>query len=277
MTAAKRWKRALEARAIPQALIDAAPASPWGFPRELFEARAARSVDASLDPSPTTTRAREVLPERGTVLDVGVGGGATSLPLADRASTIIGVDAQHDMLGTFASLAASTGVRTEAVEGHWPEVAARVPGVDVVVSGHTIYNTPELIPFVGAIDDHARHRAVLEATDHHPLGWMTDLWRTFHDLDIPDEPSIDLAIEVLDELGLEPQRQDQPGGDDDPAGGGFVSKEAAVALMRTRLCLTPADDAAIEEALGSRLRVRDGLWSAGPHERIVVTLWWDRR
>jgi hypothetical protein len=29
------------------------------------------------------------------------------------------------------------------------------------------------------------------------------------------------------------------------------------------------------EALGARLVEHDGLWSAGPNEQPIVTLWWD--
>lgn len=273
MNAAARWRRALEARGIPQALIDAAPASPWGFPREVFEARAARSTQADPGETPTAARALEALPDGGTVLDVGVGGGATSLPLAGRAGTIIGVDAEADMLEAFITTGGGVGVATTAIEGRWPEIEGRVPEADVVTSGHTIYNVPELGAFVSALDGHARHRVVLEATDRHPLGWMTDLWRTFHDLDIPDEPRIELAIDVLRGIGIDPHRRDRSG-DDDP-GGGFTTKEAAIALVRTRLCLTPDHDAAIAERLGTRLRRWDGRWSAGPSGRAVVTLWWD--
>jgi precorrin-6B methylase 2 len=275
VNAAERWRQALDARAIPQGLIDAAPESPWGFPRELFEARGAKVIDPKADVTPTTERAMEVLPEGGTVLDIGVGGGATSLPLATRAASITGVDGQQDMLQSFASTATSAGVQAIAVEGRWPDVARQVPTADVVVSGHTLYNVADLVPFVAALNDHAQRRVVLEATDRHPLGWMADLWRTFHGLDIPDEPRVELAMKVMAETGIEALRQDRPGGDDDPAGGGFTTREAAVALVRTRLCLTPADDGAIAEALGSRLRLRNGRWSTGPHERTVVTLYWD--
>ncbi|HEY6568092.1 MAG TPA: class I SAM-dependent methyltransferase [Actinomycetota bacterium] len=276
MNPGERWRAALEARAIPQELIDAAPESPWGFPREVFEARGARVIDPAAGVSPTTDRATEATPEGGIVLDVGVGGGATSLPLATRAGTIIGVDGQPDMLEAFTSTATAAGVRAIAVEGRWPDVAPAVPVADVVMSGHTLYNAPDLEPFVLALHDHALQRVVLEATGRHPLGWMADLWRIFHGLDIPDEPRVELAIEVMGSIGIEPRRHDRPGGDDDPAGGGFTTRDAAVALVRTRLCLRPDDDAAIADALGSRLRLRNGRWSAGPHERTVVTLWWDR-
>ena len=116
---------------------------------------------------------------------------------------------------------------------------------------------------------------MLEATERHPLGWMHDLWRRFHDLDIPDAPSIDLAVEVIEATGIEVSREDRPDRDDDPGAGGFDSAEEAVALIRTRLCLPASRDAELTEALGDRLRLRHGLWTAGPPSRTVVTLWWD--
>ncbi len=54
-----------------------------------------------------------------------------------------------------------------------------------------------------------------------------------------------------------------------------VRKAEAVAPVRRRPCLAPDRDPKAEEALGDRLREHDGLWSAGPDRRVVVTLWWD--
>ena len=51
--------------------------------------------------------------------------------------------------------------------------------------------------------------------------------------------------------------------------------EDAIALVRKRLCLAADRDDEIAEALGSRLGEHVGLWTAGPHEQAVVTLWWD--
>ena len=274
MTAADRWAQALEARAIPQRIIDAAPASPWGFPTEAFRSRARRAASRRV-PTPTTTRAREALPASGTVLDVGVGGGATSLPLADRAALIIGFDQQGDMLEVFGEAARAAGVGADTVEGRWPDDHEAAPAVDVVMSGHTVYNVPDLGQFVLALDAHARSRVVLEATDRHPLGWMSDLWLRFHGIVIADAPAVDLAIGLMGSIGIDVSREDRSEGLDDPSAGGFESREGAVALIRTRLCLPASRDADIAEALGDRLRLRHGLWTAGPPSRTVVTLWWD--
>ena len=99
-TAAERWREDLEAWAIPQALIDAAPESPYGFPAELFRRRAAGAASSRAD-SPSTLRALDALPAGGTVVDVGSGGGSMSLPLAGRASLLTAVDGQADMLAAF--------------------------------------------------------------------------------------------------------------------------------------------------------------------------------
>jgi hypothetical protein len=59
------------------------------------------------------------------------------------------------------------------------------------------------------------------------------------------------------------------------AGRGFERREDAIGLVRRRLCLPAGRDDEIADALGTRLSEHDGLWSAGPYEQQVVTLWWD--
>jgi SAM-dependent methyltransferase len=207
------------------------------------------------------------------VLDVGVGGGAASLPLADRTALIVGVDTSTDMLAAFEEGASAAGVRAQAFEGAWPDVAPRIPRADVVVCHHVLYNVRDLGPFVGALDAHARRRVVVEITDTHPLAWMSDLWRRFHSLERPDGPTADDALEALHELGLDARRDAEPR---TPLSSGFERREDAIALVRRRLCLRPDRDQEIEDALGDRLTERGGLWSAGPPTQTLVTLWWDR-
>jgi SAM-dependent methyltransferase len=205
--ASERWRRQLAAWAIPEDILAAAPESPYGFATECFRRRGERA--AASEPKATTLRALEALPEGGSVLDVGVGGGGTSLPLAERAGSIVGFDAQPDMLEGFRENAAHLDVRVETLIGAWPEDADDAPLVDVVVSGHVCYNTPDLGPFARALDRHARHRVVLELTDRHPLAWMSDLWMTFHGLARPDGPTADDAEAVLRETGLDVAREEK--------------------------------------------------------------------
>ncbi len=263
------WAEQLRAWAIPEEILAAAPESPYGFPAELFRHRAESALAG--EPSPSHRRALEALPPGGTVLDVGVGGGAASLPLAPPASLIVGVDPSEEMLAAFREAAAGR-VAVRAIQGSWPEVAPRVAPADVVVCHHVLYNAADLGSFVAALTDHARRRVVVEILFHHPLAWMNDLWVRFHGLRRPEGPTADDAEAALRELGLEVGREDHllP-----PLPAGFERREDAVALVRRRLCLTPDRDPEVEEALGDRLRERDGLWSAGPERQTVVTLWWD--
>jgi SAM-dependent methyltransferase len=271
VTALEEWGAALRAWTIPQAILEAAPESPYGFPPELF-ARRADAAMARSETTPTTRVALEALPDRGEVLDVGAGGGATSIPLAGRAGLIVGVDGSAELLTSFRSAATAAGVRSETVLGTWPEVADDVGPSDVVVCGHVLYNVWDLAPFVRALDDHARRRVVLELTDRHPLAWMHDLWLTFHGLARPEGPTVDDCVAALGELGIEPARDIRA----QDGTGWFERREDAIALIRRRLCLPDDRDADVAAALGDRLAQRDGLWSAGPLGGVVVTLWWDR-
>jgi len=272
MNAAEQWAVDLRSWAIPEAILAAAPESPFGFPAEAFRRRGESALGGP--PTPTTLRALETLPEGGSVLDVGAGGGATSLPLAARAALITGVDAQQDMLSGFAEAVERAGVRAAVVAGSWPSIEAAAPVADVVVCGHVAYNVADLVPFVRALHDHARRRVVMELTAQHPLSWMNDLWLALHEVSRPDRPSADDARAVLAEMGLTPHREERRD-TDDVAGSGFASREDAIAVVRRRLCLGAERDGEVAVALGARLRARDGVWSAGPSHQSVVTLWWD--
>ena len=273
MTAADRWRDQLAAWAIPDEIVAAAPEPPWGYSTQLFRTRAEGAISA--EPTPTTNRALEALPEGGAVLDVGVGGGATSLPLATHAGLIVGVDGQADMLEVFRAAAGSAGIRTQTVQGAWPDVSPEVDIVDVAVSGHVAYNVPELGPFAQALGAHARRRVVLELTERHPLAWMSDLWLHFHGLARPDGPTVDDARAVLFEIGIDARREDRIVNALNEGGGGFVRRQDAIHLVRKRLCLDASHDDEIAARLGSDLRQVQGAWDVGPDERTIVTLWWD--
>ena len=268
MTALERWRQELESWAIPPEIVAAAPESPYGFPAELFRTRGERTDDVA-DPSPTTERALEGLPEAGRVLDVGCGGGASSLPLAGRAGVLVGVDAQEDMLAGFLANARAAGVEAEAVHGRWPDVADRVRQVDVAVVGHVLYNVADLEPFARSLATVARRRVVYELTERHPLHWMNDLWLRFHDLERPDGPTATDALEAVAELGDDARMGlwSAP-----PRRGGFERRVDAVALIRRRLCLDPSRDDELIDALGTRLVERGGLWSAGPSDQRLATI-----
>lgn len=271
MSALERWANDLAGWGVPEEILAAAPESPWGFPAELFRVRADRAV--AREETASTRRALEALPDGGSVLDVGVGGGAASLPLASRASLIVGVDTSADMLSVFAEGARAGGVQPLMVEGQWPQAAAEAPQVDVAVCHHVLYNVADLAPFARAMDEHARSRVVVEITATHPLSWMSELWLRFHDLERPEGPTADDAREALAELGLVVHREDERR---TPLSSGFERREDAVGLVRRRLCLPADADAAIAEALGQLLAQSEGLWAAGPSEQTLVTLWWDR-
>src|SRR6185295_12314164 len=124
--------------AIPPEILGAAPESPWFCPPGLFTKAAEESL--TVPPTPSRRRALEALPAGGSVLDVGAGAGAASLPLCPPAVAVAAVDQNPEMLSAFAGLAARQGIDHTEVEGLWPDVAGRVGPVDVVVCHHVLYN-----------------------------------------------------------------------------------------------------------------------------------------
>ena len=253
--AARRWAADLASWALPPAILDAAPESPWVYPPALF-------APAEAPPTPSRLAALEALGDGGTVLDVGVGAGAASLPLAPPATEVVGVDESGAMLAAFERAAAARAVPARAARGSWPAVAAEVGPADVVVCHHVFYNVADLAPFARALTERARRRVVVELTATHPQSALDDLWRHFHGLERPTRPAADDAVAVLREAGLAVAVERWPR----PAGPRPGTRAETVAFVRRRLCLPAERDPEVDALLGDRPPAAPG---------GLVTLRWD--
>ena len=261
VTAQEEWARALAAWAIPEEILAQARESPWDLPPRAFAARAERALGAA--PSPTHQRVLEALPPGGTVLDVGAGGGAASLPLAGRAGLIVAVDQSQEMLERLAELARGR-VPLREVRGVWPEAAAAVLPADVVVCANVAYNVPALDEFVLALGARSRRRVVLELTWRHPQASLNWLWQRFWGLSRPESPTAADAAAVVEEaLGrpvevLRWQREDvelaSPGPEE-------------LAWVRRRLCLAPSREPELAVVLAEH-------GAPGASDQMA-TIWWD--
>ncbi len=259
--AARRWADGLAGWAIPAEILDRAPSSPWVLPLPLFAAR----DDAAEQDGPSHRRARAALPATGgSVLDVGCGGGRATFALVPPATIVTGVDEKPQMLQSFAAAAAARGLQHREFLGQWPQVAADVPGADVVVCHHVAYNVAGLAAFALALGAHAHHRVVLELPQRHPLAWLSPLWQRFWGLDRPDGPTAADAAAVLGEAGLSVHLQEWDDGR--PPRDAALPPAERVAITRTRLCLPADRDPEVERAL-------EELGSPAP--RPMATLWWD--
>lgn len=261
-SAAAAWATALQEWAIPPEILAGAPESPWGCPRALFEGRAEQALQSNAD-SPSRARAREVLPDGGTVLDVGAGGGAASLPLSPPAKTLIAVDESEDMLAAFASGAERVGAGHVELLGRWPQDEAEAPAADVAVCHHVAYNVADLEGLVRALDRHARNRVVMELTARHPQADLNELWREIHGIDRPAGPSCDDALAVAQEAGFGAslERFEEANLWHD------APREARIAFARRRLCVGPEYDSVISRFL-------DRSDELSPN-RSLATIWWD--
>ena len=255
---ADRWRSDLESWAIPDRILAQAPESPWIHPVSMF------TVDDDIAASHSHDVARAALPAGGSVLDVGSGGGRASLALVPPAGLLVAVDHQQGMLDAFTAAAERRGVATRTVLGDWPAVADEVAECDVVVCHHVAYNVADIVPFLKALDERARHRVVLEIPQVHPLSGMNPLWKQFWDLDRPVRPTADDLAAIARALGFDVHLDAWQ----DESWGARVTlpDDERVRFARVRLCLTEDRDAEVAAAL---------IAQSDAQPRQVATLWWD--
>lgn len=253
--AVDHWQQSLPGWAIPARIIDQAPQSPWIHPVQSFRPDGDLHVD-----TPSRRRALEALPESGSVLDVGCGGGRAAFGLVPPATSVVGVDHQQGMLDVFSDEAARRGIACRTVLGDWPDVAPQAPRCDVVVCHHVFFNVADLRPFVEALHDHALRRVVVELPVHHPLSSLSPMWKHFWNLDRPTAPTAHDALAVVRSTGRDAQLEPF-----DVRTGVREVTEDDVTFTRIRLCLPPERDDEIREWIENHpVTVRN-----------LATIWWD--
>jgi SAM-dependent methyltransferase len=252
-----RWREDLRAWAVPQEIVDNAPGPERSLEPERFRWRP--EDDAMQPVRPSRRRALEALPDGGSVLDVGVGGGASSLGLVPTPALITGVDPLAGMLASFAASAHAAGVAVRTVLGSWPELADTVEPADVAVCHHAIYYVAEIEDFITALTARARHRVLLEVSAYAPVAGLAPLWQALHGIDRSDRPAADQAQAVVAAMGLAVEREDMVL----PAQRQEVTPDL-VAFIRHRLYVGPERDPEIEEFLCAR----------EAREHRVAALWW---
>lgn len=265
----ERWRSDLASWAIPEHITAAVTESPWVLPRTVFARRADRTAAAPAGAS--FQRAWAALDPPGSVLDVGSGAGAASLPLLPRCTELIAVDTEQDMLDMLAQRAAVTGRAARLVCGRWPAVATEAGRADVVTCHHVVYNAPDIEPFLAALTAAAGRRVVVETTARHPLTSLSPLWLRFHGLVRPAGPTADDVLAILAAMGIEAssQRWPQPGARD------YRSFDELVDVTRRRLCLAPDRAGEVAEALTETGTSPDRPVDFSQPGREVVSIWWD--
>jgi SAM-dependent methyltransferase len=254
-TAAERWKSDLALWAIPKEILDQAVEKPWIHPPALFE------IPDVIKDSLSHQRSREAMPVGGSVLDIGCGGGIASYAITPPASHVIGVDEQQAMLDLYRANAEKFSVTSETVLGQWPAVSDVTPVADVVTVFHVAYNVGEIVPFLAALNSHARKRVVIEVPIVHPMSNMNEGWKHFWDLVRPTVPAASDLISVLDEMGIKATIEY------------FESEilldkkvEGANGFIRRRLCLPEERQGEVDAFIAE---------NPMPERRKLAVIWWD--
>lgn len=255
VTAAEKWKSDLALWAIPQEILDQAVEKPWIHPPALFE------IPEVIKDSLSHQRAREAMPIGGSVLDIGCGGGIGAFAITPPASHVIGVDEQQEMLDLFTNNAAKFGTSVETVLGQWPAVADSTPAADVVTVHHVAFNVGEIVPFLAALNAHARKRVVIEVPVVHPMSNMNDGWKHFWNLIRPTVPVAGDLINVLDEMDIEATIEYFEGEI-------LLDKkvDGANGFIRRRLCLPEERQGEIDAFIAAHPL---------PERRHLAVIWWD--
>jgi len=204
------------------------------------------------------------------VIDVGAGGGWLALALARCCREVIAVEpsaAMRAVLDEERQRLGSTNVIV--IPETWEQ--ADVGPAEVVLSANVTYGVHAIEPFLRKLDATAIRHAVVIATVQPPQTPIAPFWQAVHGRERLRLPCSAELVDVLRELGAEPQVTSLPPLPAQP----FGTREETMAELQRRLFVeagTPAD-ARLAHAIRALTEERKGvLWPAHarPRERNLI-------
>ena len=257
MVPSQLWRKKLESWAIPSEIIDQAPENPWIHPTVLFQ------VPQIIELTPSHSRALEALPDNGSILDIGCGGGIAAFAMGKKVGRVIGVDHQSEMLSMFSANAKARCLESSVHEGFWPAIEIDVESADVVTAHHVVYNVQDIVPFLEAMNSHARKRVVIEMPQHHPLSNLSGAWKHFWNLERPNKPIPKDLLNVLNEMGIAARLELWSGYTHSD-----LNLDQTVRFTRIRLCLPVSRENEVRDFL---------IANPQSEKRELATIWWDKK
>jgi len=199
----QRWREIVAAR---RAQHDAACAAQnrttddyWARRAESFRAfvkLAARGTD------PLVASVRRQIRPGETVLDIGAGTGRHALALAADAARVTALDPSPAMLGFLREDAEEAGLdNIDVIEAGWPDAAEETPPADIVISANVVYPIEDVVPFLVAMDAHARRLCFLQMMVRQPWFDPPGLWEAVHGEPRRPQPAYMEAVNLLHQLG----------------------------------------------------------------------------
>lgn len=265
-----RWRRLLEEWALPDDLLASVPDSPYGWSPELWKRREQIAGEQDTE-TPTSAIVRSLMPDRGSLLDVGAGTGRASLSHAAEGHRLTAVEKNPDLAEVLRRRSAESDLAVELIEGVWPEVATAVETHDVAMCAHVVYDVQDVEPFLAALAAHARSGVVVELTPDHPWSGLTPYYRALHDLERPDGPTHQDFVSVVEQVcGVQPQVEVWIR----PGQVWFENWDEILDHYQKRLVLPRHRRKELRELLGPEVEEDAGRFYVGSRERTLVTVWW---
>ena len=262
MSATQRWTemiRVEHAQSDSRRKDEPQPADSWTNFAQQFKADPRRTDDPLVN-----HLRRQVTPEQ-VVLDVGAGGGRMALPLALCCKKVIAVEPSPSMCRVLREAAAEFDVKNvEVVESGWLD--AQAPRADLALCCHVLYTIQDIEAFVRKLEEHAG-RVLVVLYQAPPQSQIYPLWELVHGEPRLPLPSLTEFLEVLGQLGIEPETEVVH----TERNRGFDSLEAAKEQLARRLYVMPesAEMERLEALLPQVLAEKDGVFSIKDADPLV--------